>query len=120
MHSETPRHQVRDGAGERESMEILRGETMGRLKSFTPSGRHVTYVGMTTGTNIMGRDLLRFKGQFALPRIQTAFNVEMSKGDSAMDERVAKRKEDLIWEKMLPEIRQGFSGSTSAKAIRTH
>jgi hypothetical protein len=34
IHSETPRHQVRDGAGERESMEILRGETMGPAEIF--------------------------------------------------------------------------------------
>jgi quercetin dioxygenase-like cupin family protein len=27
-----------------------------------------------------------------------------SRGDSAMDEIVAKNKEDLIWEKMLPEL----------------
>jgi hypothetical protein len=37
------RHQVRDGAGERESMEILSGETLGRPKSFTPSRRDVTF-----------------------------------------------------------------------------
>ena len=41
MHCETPWHQVRYTFGERESMEILSGEIMGQLKSFTGSRRDV-------------------------------------------------------------------------------
>ena len=37
MHCETLTHHVRYTFGERESMEILSGETLGPLKSFTPS-----------------------------------------------------------------------------------
>jgi hypothetical protein len=41
MHCETLTHHVRYKFGERESMEILSGEIMGRLKSFTPFKRAV-------------------------------------------------------------------------------
>jgi len=42
MHCEPPWHQVRYTFGERESMEILSGEIMGQLKSFTGS-RHLIF-----------------------------------------------------------------------------